>query len=242
MPKNILVTGVSRGLGLAISRAVVEKGWTLFGVSRRLTPEYEDLAKRHAGCVHFFAHDLGDVEGVQTRIFKDFTGLEIPLHGFVNNAAMAYDDLVSNLDMQRLREMYDLNVFAPMMVTRQVLRNMVLHGQGGSIVHVSSISAHTGYKGLAMYASTKGALEAFSKNTAREWGERGIRSNCVVAGFMETAMSGALGEGQRLRIHQRTALKQPASLDSVAETVVFLLGKGASSITGQNLFVDSGTI
>ena len=109
-------------------------------------------------------------------------------------------------------------------------------------MHVSSISAHTGYKGLAMYASTKGALEAFSKNTAREWGERGIRSNCVVAGFMETAMSGALGEAQRLRIHQRTALKQPASLDSVAETVVFLLGKGASSITGQNLFVDSGTI
>jgi 3-oxoacyl-[acyl-carrier protein] reductase len=242
MPKNILVTGVSQGLGLAISRAVVEKGWTLFGVSRRLTPEYEDLARHHAGRVHFFSHDLADVEGVQTRIFKDFTGLDTPLHGFVNNAAMAYDDLVSNLDLQRLRRMYDLNVFAPMMAARQVLRNMVLHGQGGSIVHVSSISAHTGYKGLAMYASTKGALEAFSKNTAREWGERGIRSNCVVAGFMETAMSGALGESQRQRIHQRTALKRPASIDSVAETVVFLLGAGSSSITGQNLFVDSGTI
>jgi len=146
------------------------------------------------------------------------------------------------LDMERLQAMYAVNVFAPMMVTRQAIRNMLLHGQGGSIVQISSISVHTGYKGLAMYASTKGALEAFSKNTAREWGERGIRSNCVVAGFMETAMSGTLTDELRQRIYQRTALKQATSLESVAATVVHLLGDGAASITGQSVVVDSGTI
>jgi 3-oxoacyl-[acyl-carrier protein] reductase len=93
-----------------------------------------------------------------------------------------------------------------------------------------------------MYASTKGALEAFSKNTAREWGERGVRSNCVVAGFMETAMSGTLTEEQRNRIYQRTCLKEATRLESAAATVVFLLGEGAASITGQAIPVDSGTI
>ena len=119
---------------------------------------------------------------------------------------------------------------------------MLLHNVHGSIVHVSSISVHTGYKGLAMYASTKGAMEAFSKNTAREWGEKGIRSNCVVAGFMETQMSDTLHVEQKHRIYQRTALKQPTSKHSVAETIAFLLSDSASSITGQNIFVDSGTI
>lgn len=242
MSKNILVTGVSQGLGLAIARAVLAQGWTLYGVSRRLTPEYEALQAQHPGRVKFFAFDLTDADGVRTRLFKEFIGLDTPLHGFVNNAALAYDDIVTNLKLEPLQAMYAVNVFAPMMATRQAIRNMLLHGIAGSIVHISSVSVHTGYKGLAMYASTKGALEAFSKNTAREWGERGVRSNCVVAGFMETAMSGTLSEEQRQRIYQRTALKRATELDSVAATTVFLLGDGAASVTGQNVFVDSGTI
>jgi len=242
MSKNILVTGVSQGLGLEIARAILSAGWTVYGVSRRLSPEFEALQTAHPERVKFFAFDLSDVAGVQSLLFKDFVGLDTPLHGFVNNAAAAYDDLVSNLDADRLEAMYRVNVFAPMMATRQVIRNMLLHGVGGSIVHISSISAHTGYKGLAMYASTKGALEAFSKNTSREWGERDIRSNCVVAGFMETAMTASLDEAQRAKIHRRTSLRRATSPASVAASVVFLLGSGATSITGQNVFVDSGVI
>ncbi|THC82881.1 SDR family oxidoreductase, partial [Bacteroides fragilis] len=92
----------------------------------------------------------------------------------------------------------------------------------GSIIHISSISVHTGYKGLSMYASSKGALEAFSKDTAREWGQLGIRSNVVVPGFMETAMSSSLTEEQKDRIYKRTSLKQATDVRSVAETVAFL--------------------
>ncbi len=138
--------------------------------------------------------------------------------------------------------MYSVNVFTPMMMAKYVIRNMLLHKTKGSIVHVSSISAHTGYKGLAMYASSKGALEAFSKNTAREWGQAGIRSNVVVPGFMATAMSSTLTEEQRSRIYARTSLKAATSIRSVAETAAFLLSDKAGSITGQNIHVDNGTI
>ena len=242
MSKNILITGVSQGLGLVIARAVLAAGWGVYGVSRRLSPEFDLLLNEYPERVKFCAFDLADVEGIKPSLFKEFVGLDVPLHGLVNNAGMAYDDIVTNLSLERLQEMYAVNTFAPMMMTKYAIRNMLLHGEGGSVVNVSSVSVHTGYKGLAMYASSKGALEAFSKNTAREWGERGIRSNCVVAGFMETAMSGTLTDEQRKRIYQRTALKQATSLESVASTVVHLLGEGAASITGQNVFVDSGTI
>ncbi|MBX3739281.1 MAG: SDR family oxidoreductase [Candidatus Didemnitutus sp.] len=242
MSKNILVTGVSQGLGLAISSSLAEAGWSVYGVSRRHSPEYAVLQGRYPDRVHFHEFDLGCVDRVKQDLFGRFVPFGTVLHGYVNNAAMAYDDLVTNLDANRLRAMYEVNVFAPMMVTKYAIRHMLLHRVQGSVIHISSISAHTGYKGLAMYASTKGALEAFSKNTAREWGERGIRSNCLVAGFMETAMSDKLNEEQRQRIYNRTALKQATKLDSVADTVAFLLGDGATSITGQNIFVDSGTI
>ena len=119
---------------------------------------------------------------------------------------------------------------------------MLLHKVKGSIVHISSISAHTGYKGLAMYASSKAALEAFSKNTSREWGELGIRSNVIVPGFMETAMSATLSGEQKDRIYKRTSLKQATDINSVAETIAFLLSDKARSITGQNIHVDNGTI
>jgi 3-oxoacyl-[acyl-carrier protein] reductase len=132
--------------------------------------------------------------------------------------------------------------FSPMMMTKYVVRNMIVNRLKGSILHLSSISVHTGYKGLAMYAASKGALEAFSKNTAREWGEKGIRSNCIVAGFMETSMSATLSDDQKNRIYNRTSLKQPTNINSVAETIAFLLSEKAQSVTGQNIFIDNGTI
>jgi 3-oxoacyl-[acyl-carrier protein] reductase len=93
-----------------------------------------------------------------------------------------------------------------------------------------------------MYAASKGSLEAFSKNTAREWGERGIRSNCIVAGFMETDMSLKLTNEQKQRIYNRTSLKSDTSLDSVSNTCLYLIRDESKSITGTNIFVDSGTI
>jgi len=241
MPKNILVTGVSRGLGLVITRVLLARGWSVYGVSRTRTAELIALTAAYPATFQFRAFDLARSDDVKTEIFDDFVG-KLPLHGFVNNAAIAYDDIVSNLQLQPLRNMFEVNVFAPMVATRCTIRNMLLHGGGGSIVHVSSISVHTGYKGLAMYASTKGALEAFSKNTAREWGERGIRSNALVAGFMETTMSESIDGATRSRIYARTALKRPTSMGSVAESIAFLLSDEAGSITGQAIHVDSGTI
>jgi 3-oxoacyl-[acyl-carrier protein] reductase len=182
------------------------------------------------------------LDDIQKEIFKTFIPNTIPLHGFVNNAAKAYDDIITNLNEGSLKSMFNVNVFTPMLITKYVIRNMILNKKNGSVIHLSSISVHTGYKGLSMYAGSKGALEAFSRNTAREWGEKGIRSNCIVAGFMDTDMSSALTDEQKTRIYNRTSLKQPTNINSVAETISFLLSEKAKSITGQNIFVDNGTI
>ncbi len=239
---NILLTGVSKGLGLKTTESLLKKGCTVYAISRSKTENLNELLLQYPDNLKWLQYDLADGENIRQSLFKDWIGFDTPIHGFVNNAALAYDDIITNLNLGSLEKMYYVNVFTPMMLTKFVLRQMLLHNIKGSIVHISSISVHTGYKGLSMYASTKGALEAFSKNTAREWGEKGIRSNCLVAGFMETEMSSTLSDNQKNRIYQRTSMKQSVDVDSVAETIGFLLSEEAKSITGQNIHVDNGTI
>ena len=239
---NILVTGVSRGVGLKICEVLLNQGHSIYAVSRGYTEEFKTLETSFSKKIFFKSIDLSKTNDIQQLVFKDFVNNKIRLDGYVNNAAIAYDDIITNLSLNKLKQMYETNVFSPMIITKYVIRNMLFNKIKGSIVHISSISAHTGYKGLAMYASSKGAIEAFSKNTAREWGELGIRSNVVVPGFMDTAMSSGLSNIQKERIYNRTSLKKETSIESVAETVAFLLSEKAISITGQNINVDSGTI
>ena len=153
--------------------------------------------QKHPNSFRWNNMDLSQVDNLKENIYDKILKHE-KIDGFINNAAYAYDDLITNLKLEKLRYMYNINVLSPIMITKLVLRNMLLHKTSGSIIHLSSISAHTGYKGLAMYASTKGSLEAFSKNCSREWGSLGIRSNCVVAGFMETSMSSTLTDEQKI--------------------------------------------
>lgn len=239
---NILVTGSARGLGLEISRDLLNCGANVYGLGRTLSEEYKNLMKEFPNNAYFQSFDLVDTENIKDQIFTKYISNSVPIHGFVNNAAIAYDDIITNINLDKLEYMFKVNVFSPFILTKYVIRNMIFNRIQGSIVHLSSISAHTGYKGLSMYASTKGALEAFSKNTAREWGEKGIRSNTLVAGFMETDMSGTLTDEYRDRIYKRTSLKKPTSTKSVSSTISFLLSANSGSITGQNIHVDSGTI
>jgi 3-oxoacyl-[acyl-carrier protein] reductase len=240
--KNVLLTGASRGLGLGIAKRLLSEGWTVYACSRTEPDELKELSSGSGGRLRFRQADLSDPKGVKSALFSDFLPLDVPLHGFVNNAAMAYDDLITNLNVDRLEQMYRVNVFSPMSIVKHAIRNMIYHGCAGSIVHISSVSVHTGYKGLAMYASTKGALEAFSRNTAREWGPRGVRSNAISAGFMETTMTDVLSDELRNRIYRRTSLGRATEIESVAAMVAFLLSDDAQSITGATHAVDSGTI
>lgn len=240
--KWVIVTGATGGLGKEITKKVLNN--TAYGViSISSSEKYNDnsiLDKYSDRFVHV-QYNFKDSAGIKMLYINKISKIGI-IHGLVNNSAIAYDDIVSNLNIDNLKEMYEVNVFSAMNLTKYAIRDMLLNKTKGSIVNISSISAHTGYKGLSMYASTKGAMEAFSKNTAREWGAKDIRSNCVVPGFMETAISSSLTEDQKDRIYKRTSLKKPTDIESVADTVVYLLSDQSKSITGTCIHVDNGTI
>lgn len=239
--KWIIVTGDSRGVGREIVQQILaETDFGVIGISRSSEDAAGELLAIYPDRFKPLSYDLTDVDGIKPLYMEKIRKIG-PIYGLVNNSAMAYDDIVSNLNVQQLQIMFQVNVFSAMHLTKYAIRDMLLHKTQGPIVHISSISAHTGYKGLSMYAASKGAIEAFSKNTAREWGSKGIRSNCVVPGFMETSLSNSLTEDQKARIYQRTSLKKETDISSVASTVLFLLSDQAKSITGTVIHVDNGT-
>jgi 3-oxoacyl-[acyl-carrier protein] reductase len=240
--KRIIVTGDSRGLGKEIVTQILsDTEYGVVGISRSGNELVQDLLDQYPKRFTHISYDLAHVNDIKKLYIDQLRHLG-PIYGLVNNSALAYDDIVSNLNVNLLENMFRVNVFSAMHLTKYAIRDMLLHKIEGSIVHISSISAHTGYKGLSMYASTKGAMEAFSKNVAREWGSKGIRSNCVVPGFMETSISESLTDEQKDRIYKRTSLKKETDVASVASTVVFLLSDKSRSVTGGVIHVDNGTI
>ncbi len=237
MKKIIIVTGDSRGLGKRIVEKLLDEKFDnlILGISRSV-----DTSIKSDNYIHI-SYDLSDCDNIKNLYLNKIKPLG-KIQGLIYNSAIAYDDIITNLNIATLIEMYEINVFSAMALAKYAIRDMLLNKVNGSLVFISSICAHTGYKGLSMYASTKAAIEAFSKTIAREWGEVGIRSNCVAPGFMETDMSQNLDQNQKKRIYARTALKMPTDIDSVAEATLFLISEKAKSITGQVIIVDNGTI
>ncbi len=239
---KILVTGDTGGLGSEIVRILLEKTeFGILGVDYRNTSEAEKRVEAYPERYLHFDFDLEQVDKISEFYLKTLKE-HGPIAGLVNNAAFAYDDIVTNAAVDPLEKMFRINFHAPVMLTKYVIRDMLLHDISGSLVHISSVAAHTGYKGLSMYAATKGALESFSRTVAREWGAKGIRSNCVAPGFMETQISSTLTKDQKDRIYKRTSMKKATNPVSVAETIVYLLTDAASSVSGSVYFVDNGTL
>jgi 3-oxoacyl-[acyl-carrier protein] reductase len=239
--KTILLTGVSSGLGFELLKSLLEDNNIVYGISRSYNDNLTYIKSIYKNNFIHLQYDLSSKDSI-TKLSKFILDNKLKFNYFINNAATAYDDIITNAKYENLELMFKTNTLIPIMITKLILRNFILNNTRGNIIHLSSISVHTGYKGLSMYAATKGALEAFSKNTAREWGERGIRSNCIVAGFMETQMSSTLTLEQKNRIYNRTSLKKQTEIESVIQTIKFLLSDSSNSITGQNIHVDCGTI
>ncbi len=235
--RTILVTGASRGLGLAIAVALVEAGYRVVAIARR---ESEPLAAamRASDELHFAAFDLERLDGVADLI-RDLRQSYGALYGLVNNAGIGTGGVLATMPMAAIERLVHLNTLAPMVVAKHAVRSMMSAGTG-RIVNMSSIIASTGYSGLSVYAATKASMIGFTRSLAREVGSLGITVNAIAPGFVETEMTAGLEAAQRDKIARRSALGRLASADDVAHAAVFLMSENARSITGTVMTIDAG--
>jgi len=237
--RNVIVTGASRGLGLAITRRLVAEGYRVIAVARREGDALrEEIAPAPPGALAFAPFDLGEIDALPGFVAALKKQHGAP-YGLVNNAGLGTEGLLANMHNSQIEELLRINVTAPIILTKYVVRQMMARG-AGRVINISSIIASTGYNGLSAYGASKAAMIGFTKSLAREVGRLGITVNAVSPGFVTTEMTAGLQDDDRARIMARAALRRLAEPADVANAVSYLLADNARNITGTVLTVDAG--
>lgn len=234
--KRILVTGGSRGLGLEICVSLLSSGYSVVTISRNDSPALQQALSDFPGQLTSVRGDLSRADQL-ARLASDLQ-LAKGFDGFVGNAAIGTEGLLTLTAREKIEHCIQLNLTSVILLTREIIKGMLK--RGGSLVFISSIAAREGYSGLSVYSATKGALVSFSRSLAREYGPRNIRSNCILPGFLETEMTGTLGFEDKQRIQRRTPLDRLGQPSDVIGAVKFLLSDESRFITGTELVVDGG--
>jgi 3-oxoacyl-[acyl-carrier protein] reductase len=231
----VLVSGGSRGLGLAIVTELLAAGVKVAAFARTVTADLTALATKYPDQVHVGSVDVTDAKASQAFV-KEVEEKLGPIDGLVNNAAIGQDSLHVHTSADQLAAIIDTNLTAPLILTRFVLRRMLAKGLKGRIVNVTSICAQRGFPGLVAYSATKGGLDAATRSMARELGGR-VLVNSVAPGFFASEMSAVLGQTQLDQIVRRTPTGHLTEPEEVVPVVRMLLLEN-TNINGQVIVID----
>ncbi len=238
--KVALVTGGSRGIGLAIAQSLAEAGARVAVVDvvgdRALTAAAELPGEGHAG----FLCDVADPDQVRATLSAVEEGVG-PVDILVNNAGITRDNLLVRMKDEEFDDVIAVNLKGSFNFTRSVARGMMKR-RDGVILNIASVVGLTGNAGQANYAASKAGVIGITKSVARELASRGVRCNAIAPGFIRTDMTGKLTEEQVEELRTRIPLGTLGAPADIANAARFLVGPGARYITGQVLAVDGGTV
>jgi len=232
----VLITGASRGIGLACAEWFLTRGDRVAVTSRSGAIEI-DMAGAGDRLLPL-ACDVTDPDQVNAA-FSTIEETWGPVEVLVANAGITRDTLVLRMSEQAWSEVIDTNLTGVFRVTKRALTKMIrLHR--GRIIMISSIGAFVGLPGQANYAASKAGLVGMARSMAREVASRTITVNVVAPGLVETNMLAELGEERMSEFAAQVPLGRVARPDEIAEAVGFLASAGAAYITGAVLPVDGG--
>ena len=233
--KNILITGCSRGIGLAIAKKLIGEGYFVVGTSRSKV----DLANLLGSdnCLHQ-AVDVSNEDDISSMI-ESLAKQDIHIHCLVNNAGITKDQLFMRMNSDDWNSVINTNLNGVFYLTKSLIKSMV-KSKYGRIVNISSVAGLMGNAGQVNYASSKAALSGFTKSLAKELASRNITVNNVCPGFIESDMTKKLNDVQLENALQQIPLQRFGTAEEVASLVAYLLSDAANYITGQELSIDGG--
>lgn len=232
-PKVALVTGASRGIGLAIATDLAERGYRVIGT-----------ATSPKGIKEINAVGVGKLLKLESeasvhQLFTELKEEDLLPTILVANAGVTADNLILRMKMEEWQRTLEVNLTGSFLLCQQSLRQMV-KDKWGRIVCVSSVVGFTGNPGQVNYAATKAGLSGLIKSLALEFGSRNITANLVAPGFIETDMTNALDDRMREQLLRKIPLHRYGTVKEVAAAVGFLVSQEASYISGQVLHINGG--
>ena len=239
MPTKSIVTGASRGIGLAIARELAARGSDVVLISRGGCPEQAEAIAKEFGVKTFtFACDVSNSDSVKDA-FKQAIDALGGVDCLVNNAGITRDGLVLRMKDEDFDNVIATDLRSTFLCTRPVLRTM-MGARKGSIVNIASLNGIRTQAGQANYAAAKAGVIGMTKSNSMEFGSRGITVNAVAPGFIDTDMTAAMSEETRAKYAAQIPLGRLGQPEDVAKAVAFLASDDAKYITGQVIGVDGG--
>jgi 3-oxoacyl-[acyl-carrier protein] reductase len=237
--KKVLITGASKGLGLAISRKLSAEYTLILHASKK-----ESFTSVEPGS-HILCADFSDNDQLTEfckQLKKDHSD---SLYAVINNAGVTFDKSLIYQPEREIEAMLNINLKAPIMICKTAMKIFSLNKRG-VIINISSVVGETGNAFQSVYAATKAGLVALSKSLAQEAAalnnEHQIRVLSVSPGFIETDMTATIPESEKEKYLGMIPSKRFGKADEIAETVAFLLSDKASYINGTNIHVNGGLI
>ena len=237
--KKVIVTGVTGGIGSEIAKKFIENGYFVIGQFNSQTEKAEELKNLYgAEKIELIKCDFSDLKSVDNFAFKICEN-HPKIDVLVNNAGFTKQGVFSDSDTDFLVKITNVNLLAPMILTREVSKNMISE-RSGSIVFVTSIWGVYGGSCEAAYSATKGGLIAFTKALGKELGLSSVRVNAVSCGFIDTPINSIISSEDKAAFLDGVALGRAGSPREVADSVYFLASNESSYVTASVLEVDGG--
>lgn len=239
--KKVIVTGGTAGIGKAIALKFAEEGAdvAIFGTNNeRGEKVVSEIQEKTGQKALFIAVDVSSTEKVQEAVnfvLENFGAIDI----LVNNAGIVRDGLLLRMSESDWDRVIEVNLKSVYNTSKAVLRTM-MKAKNGKIINVSSVIGLTGNAGQVNYAASKSGIIGVTKSLAKELASRNIFVNCIAPGFIETSMTGSLGETLKEEILKGIPMRRIGKPEEIAHTALFLASDGANYITGQVLPVDGG--
>jgi 3-oxoacyl-[acyl-carrier protein] reductase len=236
----VVISGGSRGLGMALVSRCLGAGYIVATYSRSASPFVNKQLELDPNRQNFFWSkvDAADSAGVK-RFVSEVSERYGQIGVVINNAGIGSEGIFATMRLSDIDLCVDLNLKGPLYLTWVCARFMIQR-HGGCIINISSVNGIRGHSGLAVYSATKAGLDGMTRSLARELGPRGIRVNSVAPGYFESEMVDQLDAVAKARITRKTPLGRLASVDDIVEVVLFMISPSASFITGQTIVVDGG--
>jgi len=237
-----LVTGATRGIGRAITRALATAGARVIGTATTdegaatITADLRAIDANAEG----LRLDVRDAAAIDS-LLKDVEARHGPIAILVNNAGITRDNLLVRMKEDDWDAIMATNLKPAFQLAKAVLRGM-MKARRGRIIQIGSVVGSSGNPGQTNYAAAKAALVGFTKSLALEVGSRDITVNCVAPGFIDTDMTQAMPEAQRDALLARIPLGRLGTPDDIAHAVAFLASPRAGYITGATLHVNGGML
>lgn len=244
MKKTVMITGSNRGIGKELVKIFAENEYDVWACARKQSDEFEEqlnkISVENNTCIKPVYFDLSSPEEIKSGI-RTILSDKKPIDVLINNAGIAYGGLFAMTSMEKMREVYEVNVFAQVQIMQMIARQMMKQNKG-CIINMCSVGGIETSSGYLAYGSSKAAMIWITKAVSKELGRYNIRVNGIAPGLVDTDMGNYKSDEELQKVLDRMSIKRMGNPEEIAKAALYIASEDAGYMTGHILVLDGGRL